>query len=370
MASWMIHLRIADQLLDQIPGLDETAFVIGNIAPDSGVPNEDWSVYFPPKSVSHYKAKGENGNTFDLVSFVREHFSPEMIRSFSLREFSFFLGYYAHLLTDVEWISEVLQPSFAAHPGRARRDPAAFVWELKRDWYDLDFRYLEEHPDFRAFRIYEQSGEFRNDLMDIFSEDAFSNRRKYICGYYRGEHGNLYREYPWMAPEQADHFVTGAARRVLSALQPSLSAWHESVGFTLKELQPSQFWISERKLKDVRAWFNPSCLSNFAPIPVKILDGIPVMTDGHTRAAAALLAGLDSVPLVWDRDDMDWEMYRECVRACRERKIFSPEDLTSRILPEDQYHKKWDLWCDRMQAEIRKKQGSEQEKSANQDRNP
>ena len=117
MASWMIHLRIADQLLDQIPGLDETAFVIGNIAPDSGVPNEDWSVYSPPKSVSHYKVKGENGNTFDLVSFVREHFSPEMIRSFSLREFSFFLGYYAHLLTDVEWISEVLQPSFAAHPG-------------------------------------------------------------------------------------------------------------------------------------------------------------------------------------------------------------------------------------------------------------
>ena len=31
MASWMIHLRIADLLLDQIPGLDETAFVFGNI---------------------------------------------------------------------------------------------------------------------------------------------------------------------------------------------------------------------------------------------------------------------------------------------------------------------------------------------------
>ena len=203
MASWMIHLRIADRLLDQIPGLDETAFVIGNIAPDSGVPNADWSAYSPPKDV------------------------PERIRSYSLRAFSFFLGYDAHLLTDMEWITEVLRPSLEAHPEKAEKDRTAFVWELKRDWYDLDFRYLEEHPDFRAFRIYEQSGGFRNDLMDIFSEDAFSSRREYICGYYRGEHGDLYRDYPYMTPAQADDFVSGAAQKVLSALQASLAARKE-----------------------------------------------------------------------------------------------------------------------------------------------
>ena len=354
MASWMIHLRIADRLLDEIHGLDETAFVMGNIAPDSGVPNADWSVYSPPKNVSHYKVKRGNESFFDLDRFILEHFSPERIRSYSLREFSFFLGYYAHLLTDAEWITEVLQPSMEAHPVQAEKDRTAFIWELKRDWYDLDFRYLKEHPDFRAFQIYEQSDGFRNDLMDIFSEDAFSSRREYICGYYRGEHGDLYREYPYMAPEEADRFVSGAAERVFSALQPSLSAWNESPGFSLKELQPSQFWISEKKLEDVRAWFNPSDLSGFVPIPVKMLDGIPVMTDGHTRAVAALLAGLDSVPLAWDRDELDWDMYRECVRACREQKIFTPEDLTGRILPEDGYHEKWDLWCDRMQAEIEK----------------
>ena len=55
MASWMIHLRVADLLLDRIPDLDETAFVMGNIAPDSGTVSPDWSQYFPPKSVSHFK---------------------------------------------------------------------------------------------------------------------------------------------------------------------------------------------------------------------------------------------------------------------------------------------------------------------------
>lgn len=84
MASWMIHLRIADRLLDQIPGLDETAFVIGNIAPDSGVPNADWSAYSPPKDVSHYKVRRGSESFFDLDRFIAEHFSPERIRSYSL----------------------------------------------------------------------------------------------------------------------------------------------------------------------------------------------------------------------------------------------------------------------------------------------
>lgn len=44
MASWMVHLRIADAFLDKLENIDETAFVMGNIAPDSGVPNEYWTV--------------------------------------------------------------------------------------------------------------------------------------------------------------------------------------------------------------------------------------------------------------------------------------------------------------------------------------
>ena len=59
----------------------------------------------------------------------------------------------------------------------------------------------------------------------------------------------------------------------------------------LHDLQPSQFYISEKKLHDIREWFDPQNLSGFEPIPVKILEGVPVMTDGHTRAVAALLCG-------------------------------------------------------------------------------
>ena len=120
----------------------------------------------------------------------------------------------------------------------------------------------------------------------------------------------------------------------------------------LKDIQPSQFYISEKKLRDIEGWLNPADLSGFEPIPVKLLDGRPVMTDGHTRAVAALRAGLEAVPLVWDEDELPWDMYRACVAACREQAIASPIDLLSRIISEAEYRERWDKWCDRMQAEV------------------
>ena len=352
MASWMIHLRVADRLLDTIPGLDATAFIIGNIAPDSGVPNADWTAYSPPKEVSHYKTRRNDETFFDLERFRAGYLTPEQIRAYSRREFSFFLGYYVHLLTDTDWTLRIYRPMIAEYVEKRGEDKLSFIRKLKRDWYDLDFRYLEEHPDFRAFRLYEQAAGFMNDFMDIFSREAFDSRRAYICGFYRGTHGELYRAYPFLAPDQADTFVEKTADSLPAALEKILAIWKEPVTLRLKDLQPSQFYISEEKLRAVREWFDPSNLSGFEAIPVKMLDGIPVMMDGHTRAAAAVLAGLDAVPLVRDRDDLSWDMYRHCVEECRERQVHSPQDLTRRIVPEAEYHEQWDRWCDRMQAAL------------------
>ena len=127
----------------------------------------------------------------------------------------------------------------------------------------------------------------------------------------------------------------------------------------LQDLQPSQFYISEKKLADVRKWFDPEDLSRFDAIPVKILDGLPVMTDGHTRAVAAILAGLERVPLVWDEDDLDLDMYRRCVEECAKLHVLSPQDLVPRILSEADYAVKWDRWCDAMQADVREKRAQE-----------
>lgn len=209
MASWMIHLRIADALIDKIEGLDRTAFVMGNIAPDSGVPNSDWSAFSPPKSVTHYyRQMDDKSKQIDIDVFRTDYFSEAHIQTYSNKAYSFFLGYYIHLLSDIEWSEKISRPTEKQHLDEITENKQAFVEKMKEDWYDLDFRFLHEHPDFRAFRIYEQAKDFQNIYMKEFSEDAFENRREYICGFYHGEeHGLLYRKYPYLTPEQADRFV-------------------------------------------------------------------------------------------------------------------------------------------------------------------
>lgn len=121
---------------------------------------------------------------------------------------------------------------------------------------------------------------------------------------------------------------------------------------TIKDLQPSQFYISQKKIDDINKWFNPNDLSNFEPIPIKILDGEIVITDGHTRIVAALQNGLYKVPLVYDEDELNWDMYRECVKECKKLNITSPLSLLSRIISEDEYEIKWNKWCDEMQQMV------------------
>ena len=216
MASWMIHLRIADRLLPSFREIDETAFVIGNIAPDSGVPNEDETAYFPPKTVSHFQRKTESGSRLDTEAFQARYFTAEVIRGYDLRKYSFFLGYYVHLLTDIRWSGTIIQALKQDYPEEYMQDKNGLVRKAKEDWYDLDFLYLKEHPDFNAFSLYESAEHFDNDLMDLFSRDAFEDRRQFICSFYRSEeHGDLYREYRYLTKDQADRFVLETSEWIL-----------------------------------------------------------------------------------------------------------------------------------------------------------
>ena len=223
MASWMVHLRIADKLMERIEGLDESAFVLGNIAPDSGVPNEDWSAFTPPGNVTHFRTRPEEKEFINIDKFVDEYLSKELIEKYTDREYSFFLGYYTHLLTDIEWTK--MTHSEGVSEENARKENMTlteFIWKNKEDWYDLDFLYLEEHPDFRAFRIYENTEDITNVFMEIFPRDAFENRREYICGYYHSDnHGDLHRQYKYLTKERSDRFVTETVEKIMEVIGDS-----------------------------------------------------------------------------------------------------------------------------------------------------
>ena len=121
----------------------------------------------------------------------------------------------------------------------------------------------------------------------------------------------------------------------------------ETFMMKLDRMQPSQLFISSAKLAQVMRDFGPLRPDSLAPIPVKELAGKVIMTDGHTRALAALLAGLTEIRVVWDEDDLDWEEYDICVRWCEEEGIHTIADLKDRIVSPVDYQR---LWLDRCQA--------------------
>ena len=218
MASWMVHLRIADEILTRNSLLLPVEFTVGNIAPDSGVPNEDWSVFTPSTDISHFKiARADGKMIISPEKFVAKYLPSDKLSTYTNEQFSFYIGYLCHLMTDVLWIERIFDPT-------ARRDPEfsdsdrSCVQKWKRDWYDLDFLYLQKHPDATAFTRYKNAVGFKNVFMDEFSLTAFDERRKYICSFYEEEHGSLDREYPYLSEQEMDCFVKEAAELISNTI--------------------------------------------------------------------------------------------------------------------------------------------------------
>ena len=113
----------------------------------------------------------------------------------------------------------------------------------------------------------------------------------------------------------------------------------------IRDLHPTQLYLSEKKLLDIQMLYQSEELINVDSISVLAFGDCLLITDGHHRAYQALLLGQDTISAEWDRDGGD-EIYHLYAKACEKRKIYSVLDLKNRILPQDEYEVKWYNWCD------------------------
>lgn len=223
MASWMVHLRIADRLLDRISDLIETEFVVGNIAPDSGIPNEDWSNFTPSSAISHFKITSTDGlKKIDIEKYIKRYLSEQQRKEYNKKQRSFYLGYFTHLLTDIMWADEIVRPKKEQFRTLYEKDKTAWIWEQKKDWYDLDFLFLKKYPSFRAFAIYQNAVGFQNEYLDFFSKEAFDNRREYITNFYQEKREGLEREYPFLTENEMDQFVNQTSKKIEDILNDTI----------------------------------------------------------------------------------------------------------------------------------------------------
>ena len=206
MASWIAHMRIAAHFMRLYPELNNKEFLVGNIAPDGGVPNPGGAAFTPDKRGTHF-------HTSDTQRYDAQRFSEEYLRERDER-YSFYLGYLFHLLTDrsfSRWYAcKKKEPLYAE--GLAR-DPK-FIWEIKRDWYGQDRLYLQSHPDFVFFTLFAPIERFPNIYFDFFPPEAFTWHIRRIADFFLGEKEDPNREFPYLAREEMDCIVQDAIEAI------------------------------------------------------------------------------------------------------------------------------------------------------------
>lgn len=120
--------------------------------------------------------------------------------------------------------------------------------------------------------------------------------------------------------------------------------------FTLPrdDVGPSQCYLNGRKLALAAEWFDFDD-PKYDPLPVRRFEGVPddrwILTDGHTRAFLAVLAGVDELEVSEDTDDIPVDLYAECIRWCRADDITHVADLVGRVVGPETFETVWIERC-------------------------
>lgn len=116
----------------------------------------------------------------------------------------------------------------------------------------------------------------------------------------------------------------------------------------IEALRPSQLYLSSEKLADVLAWFDFDD-PEYGPLPAFEHEGEWYLSDGHTRAFSAYLAGEETIPVERDeevREKYDFDVYRACISWCEEEGVESAADFCGRIVEPETFQ---EVWIDRCQ---------------------
>ena len=203
MATWIVHFRVTDYFLNKL-NVSEPEFVIGNVAPDCGYGVKDSIGQFdPPPRITHWSPSGMKRDC-RYKDFYKTYLKD---KDKSDSDYSFYLGYYVHLLTDIMWSREVFLPTTIKYAEDYAQNPD-FIQTVKKDWNDLDFKYLSLHPELRAYRILD-SVEKVKDYLPYYEPEQLTVQTRFIVNYYKNgiSNRNNDRDFKYLNPSTIDNFV-------------------------------------------------------------------------------------------------------------------------------------------------------------------
>ena len=215
MTTWIGHLRIAEALLTTRPGLDEMAFALGNLGPDSGIPNDDWSEFDPPRVVTHFQREGGGEDRIHDLAFYRDYLLL-LLPDDPLH--SYRLGYFVHLLSDNLWSRWVGQAGRKAYAAEYLKKGPQFTKEVKWDMYDLAHCYVRDNPDSLFWRVVLPAANPAVEL-PFLTEQGVHFSLDHIRGFYTSPHSDLDRVFPYLNAQTMTRYVEDAAATIGEVLR-------------------------------------------------------------------------------------------------------------------------------------------------------
>lgn len=183
MTTWIGHFRIAERVLAELGDLSAADFAVGNIAPDSGVWNEETGSFEPPTSITHFKDPERKPWRIADLEFYRRYVASFDRNHEDMPQRSFLLGYFCHLVTDNLWAHEIFHPTREQYRAEFEAD-SNFIWTVKHDWYALDVLYVRNHPA-SLFWTHFVEAEYQNDYLPFLTRDGVQQRVEHIKTFYR-----------------------------------------------------------------------------------------------------------------------------------------------------------------------------------------
>lgn len=198
MGTWICHLRIAEKLLGQFPELDKTTFAFGSLAPDSGIPNETWTEFDPPKEVTHFLEKGESEDKIRDLAYYREYVADIKPRD-DMQKYSFRFGYFTHLICDMLWAKYIGPTTKNAFHEMIAEDELNAWGKIKDDWYGLDQLYNRANPENLFWQVIHKTPS-PPSYLPFVNEDALHHQYSHIRRFYGEPDPEFFieRKYPYL----------------------------------------------------------------------------------------------------------------------------------------------------------------------------
>ena len=108
------------------------------------------------------------------------------------------------------------RPTKARFPEQFAANPK-FIWEVKEDWYGLDFIHVRDHPESLFWRVFLKAQPDGFDL-DFLPKAALEHQLNYIKTFYQRQDEEIQasyrRPYIYLSQAEMDTFITESANRL------------------------------------------------------------------------------------------------------------------------------------------------------------